>query len=98
MWRKMCLMGAEPGEAATLASPTPAASGRNQVMPGAHWLSGKESTCQERARGSVPGWGRSPGGRHDNPLQCSCLENPMDRGAWRATVHGVMGSQRVRHD
>jgi len=32
--------------------------------------------------------GRSPGGRHSNPLQCSCLENPMDRGAWQATVHG----------
>ena len=39
--------------------------------------------------GSIPGWGRSPGGGHGNPLQCSCLENPMDRGAWRAAVHGV---------
>ena len=39
--------------------------------------------------GSVPGLGRSPGGGHGNPLQCSCLENPMDRGAWWATVHGV---------
>ena len=37
----------------------------------------------------IPGSGRSPGGRHGNPLQYSCLENPMDRGAWRATVHGV---------
>ena len=36
-----------------------------------------------------PGLGRSPGEGHGNPLQCSCLENPMDRGAWRATVHGV---------
>ena len=35
------------------------------------------------------GWGRSPGGGHGNPLQYSCLENPMDRGAWRATVHRV---------
>ena len=43
----------------------------------------------------VPGSGRCPGGRHDNPLQYSCLENPMDRGAWRATVHGV---HRVGHD
>ena len=34
-------------------------------------------------------WGRSPGGGNGNPLQCSCLKNPMDRGAWRATVHGV---------
>ena len=38
--------------------------------------------------GSIPGWGRSPGGEHDSPLQYSCLENPMDRGAWWATVHG----------
>ena len=42
---------------------------------------------------SIPGSGRSPGGGHGNPLQCSCLENPMDRGAWRATVHGVSKSQ-----
>ena len=38
---------------------------------------------------SIPGLGRSPGGGHGNPLQYSCLENPMDRGAWRAAVHGV---------
>ena len=38
---------------------------------------------------SIPGSGRSPGGGNGNPLQCSCLENPMDRGAWWATVHGV---------
>ena len=42
-----------------------------------------------RDMGSVPGSGRPPGGGHDNPLQYSCLENPMDRGAWRATVHRV---------
>ena len=42
---------------------------------------------------SVPGWGRSPGGGNGNPLQYSCLENPMHRGTWRATVHGVMKSQ-----
>ena len=38
--------------------------------------------------GSIPGLGRYPGGRRENPLQYSCLENPMDRGAWRTTVHG----------
>ena len=48
-----------------------------------------------RDSGSIPGWGRSPGGGHGNPLQDSCLENPRDRGAWWATVHG---SQRVGHD
>ena len=42
--------------------------------------------------GSIPGWGRSPGEGHGNPLQYSCLENPTDRGAWRATVHGVAES------
>ena len=40
-----------------------------------------------RDTGSVPGWERSPGGGHDNPLQYSCLKNPMDRGAWRAMVY-----------
>ena len=39
--------------------------------------------------GSTPGWGRSPGAENGYPLQYSCLENPMDRGAWWATVHGV---------
>ena len=54
----------------------------------------KESTCNSGDLGSIPGLGRSPGGEHDNPLQYSCLENPMDRGAWLATVHE---SQRVGH-
>ena len=39
--------------------------------------------------GSIPGSGRSPGGRNGNLLQYSCLENPMDKGNWRATVHGI---------
>ena len=39
--------------------------------------------------GVIPGSGRSHGGGHGNPFQCSCLENPMDRGAWRATAHRV---------
>ena len=45
-----------------------------------------------RDAGSIPGSGRSPGGRHSNPLQYSCLENPMDRGAWQATAHGITQS------
>ena len=52
----------------------------------------KESTCRARDLGVIPGLGRSPGGGHGNPLQCSCLENPMDRGASRATVPGVSQS------
>ena len=47
-----------------------------------------------RDEGSIPGSGRSPGGGHGNPLQYSCLKNPMDRGAWQAIVHGVTNSQK----
>ena len=54
----------------------------------------KESTCNAGDLGSIPGLGRSPGGGNGNPLQYSCLGNPMDRGAWRATV---LGSQRLGH-
>ena len=43
--------------------------------------------------GLIPGLGRSPGGGHGNPLQCSCLENPMERGAWQAIVHSVAKSR-----
>jgi len=39
--------------------------------------------------GSIPGWGRSPGEGNGSPFQCSYMGKPMDRGAWRATVHGV---------
>ena len=46
-----------------------------------------------RDTGSIPGLGRSPGGGHDSTLQYSCQDNPVDRGAWRATVHGVIRSQ-----
>ena len=45
--------------------------------------------------GLIPGLGRVPGGGHGNPLQYSCLENPMDRGAWQATVHAVAESDRT---
>ena len=50
---------------------------------------GKESACNSEDLGSIPGWGRSPGGGHGNPLQYPCLEKPMDREAWWATFHGV---------
>ena len=54
---------------------------------------GKESTCNVGDLGSIPGLGTSPGEVHSNPLQYSSLENPLDRGAWRATVHGVAKNQ-----
>ena len=53
---------------------------------------GKESACNSGDAGSIPGSGRSPGEGNGNPLQCSCLENPMDRRDWWATVHGVAKS------
>ena len=54
---------------------------------------GKKSACNAEDPGSIPGSGRSPEERNGNPLQYSCLENPMDRGAWRATPHGVAKSE-----
>ena len=54
---------------------------------------GQESARNARDTGSVSGLERSPGGGHDNPLQYSCLEKPMHRGAWWATVHGISKSQ-----
>ena len=49
----------------------------------------RESACNAGDLGSIPGLGRSPGEGNGNPLQYSCLENSIDRGAWWATVHGV---------
>ena len=78
------------------------------VLPVSSWLyswhhggfpggaSGKETVCLCRRSGDVsliPGLGRCPGGGHGNPLQYSCLENIMDRGAWQATVYGAAKSQ-----
>ena len=56
------------------------------------WRSSKESACNAGHPGSIPGSGRSPGEGNGYPLQDSCLENPTDRGAWRATLHGVAES------
>ena len=61
------------------------------IFPGGS--DGKEPACNVGDLGSIPGLGRSPGKGHGNPPQYSCLENPMDRGAWRATVHGVTESR-----
>ena len=56
---------------------------------------GKESACYAGELGSIPGSGRSLVEGHGNPLQCSCLGNPMDRGTWQATVHRIT---RVGHN
>ena len=60
------------------------------ITPGS--LDGKEFTLYVGDLSSVPRLGRSPGGGQDNPLQYSCLENPIDRGTWRAAVHGTVRS------
>jgi len=59
------------------------------------WHGGKKSTCQCRRCGSIPGLGRSPGGENGTLLQYSSLENPMDRGIWQATIHGVAKSHTL---
>ena len=53
----------------------------------------KNQPANTENAGLIPGLGTSPGEGNDNPLQCYCLENPMDRGAWQATVRGVAKSQ-----
>ena len=60
----------------------------------------KDSACtagEAEGAGSIPRLGRSPGGGNSNPLQYSCLENPMDRGAWRTTVQAVIESGMTEH-
>ena len=77
---------------------SPSASGGAGLIPGQgfpHSSVGKESACSAGDLGSIPGLERSPGEGKGNPLQYACLENPMDRGAWQATVHGVT---RVGHN
>ena len=62
-------------------------------------LVGKEPACNAGDAGdmgSIPGSGRSPGGGHSNPLQYSCLENPMDRGAWWAIAHNSQSQTRLK--
>ena len=64
--------------------------GLNVIFPGSAGVKNLPVNAGDPGvRGLIPGWRRSPRGRHGNPLQCSCLGNLMERGAWRATVHGV---------
>ena len=59
------------------------------LIQSSRWLSDKETTCQAGDVGSILELGRSPRERNGNPCQYSCLENPMNKGAWQAIVHGV---------
>ena len=61
-------------------------------FPGGSAVKNTSANIGDTDQGLIPGLGRSPGGGNGNPLQYSCLENPMDRGACRATVHGVTKS------
>ena len=67
-----------------------------RCLPGG--LDGKESACNAGGPASIPELGRFPGEGNGNPLQYSCLETPMDREAWRATVHGFTKSQTQLSD
>ena len=58
----------------------------------------KESACNVGDLGLIPGSERSSGEGNGSPFQCSCLENPMDRGAWQATVHGILSSRTQLSD
>ena len=66
---------------------------RTRTKYGPWWLRDKESACNAGDVASIPELGRSPKGGNGNPFKYSCLENSMDRGAWRATAHGVAKSQ-----
>ena len=72
--------------------PTPSPASLIFSLYGPGGSDGKESAHNVGDLGSIPGLGRSPGEGHGNPLYYSCLENSVDRGAWRATVHGVAKS------
>ena len=65
----------------------------NLYMGLPHSSVGKKSACNAGEPGSIPRLGRSSGEGNDSPLQYSCLKNPMDRGAWQATAHGVAKSR-----
>ena len=73
-------------------NPSEALLGLKPCSPGSGDSEGKESACSAGSLGLIPGSGRTPGEGHGNPLQYSCLENPMDRGAERATVQRVAKS------
>ena len=81
------IMNLLASKSTVLSSPVPEAS---QVALGVKNPPAKAG--DQRHAGSIPGSGRSPGEGHGNPLQDSCLENSIDRGAWQATVHGVAKS------
>ena len=99
-WFLLTELRTRPGMNLTfLNQSVPAADFKPNVLIGLPWwLNGKESACNagdKRDTGLIPGWGRCPGQGNGNPLQYSCLENPMDGGAWQAVVPGVA---RVGHD
>ena len=71
----------------------------NYVTPGGSEVKNPPAKARDKGEaGLIPGLGRSPGEGNGYPLQCSCLENPMDRGAWRATIHRVAKSRIVLRD
>ena len=86
-----------PGHVFDLQAPSSVGRGKEAILFAKVWgfpggSDGKESACHAGNPGSIPGLGRSPGEGNGYPLRHSCLENPMDRGVWQATVHRVAKS------
>ena len=100
-WPQAAGQGAHTEEASSITRPAPAlqAETQPQALKRTHYMGlpggsgSEESACNAGDLDSIPGSGRSPGAGTGYPLQYSCLEYSMDRGAWRATVHGVTKSQ-----
>ena len=93
---RACTWAARQSQDATVSMWADRFSGEQLALGLPRWHSGKNPPANAgdaRDVGSTPGSGRSPGREHGNPLQYSCLENSMDRGAWWATVHGVTKSR-----
>ena len=83
-----------PALASSFPEGTGSLSWPSRIFPGGSAVKNLPAKAGDTRDASlIPAWGRSPGGGHGNPFQYSCLENPMDRGAWQATVQGVAQSQ-----
>ena len=99
-WQRICLQCGRPGFDPWLGK----IPWRRDRLPTPVFLgfpcgsAGKESACNAGDQGSIPELGRSPGEKNSYPLQYACLENSIDRGAWWATVHGVLKCQTRRSD
>ena len=97
LWALIVMVGVSPFESGLGLCPGQQRGQESQgVFPDGS--DSKESACNSGELGLIPGLGRFPGEGNDNPLQYSCLDNPMDRGAWQVTVHKVAKNRTWLHD